>query len=146
MGATPEEIKALVRRLEDAMNSRELDLLDDVVAEDFVRHCEATPDVEVHSREEFKEFLRQNTAAFPDNVQTFHQVIVEGDLAGIWVEYEGTQTGQFGPLPPSGRKARFDFGGYLRVENGKLAELWLTWDNMSILSQLGFLPAAPGEG
>jgi len=87
--------------------------------------------------------LRQNTAAFPDNVQTFRQVIVEGNLAGIWVTYEGTQTGQFGPLPPSGRTARFDFGGYLRIENGKLAEIWLTWDNMTILGQLGFLPAPP---
>jgi len=38
MDATPEEIRTLVRRLEDAMNSRELDLLDDVVADDFVRH------------------------------------------------------------------------------------------------------------
>lgn len=145
MDATPEEIRTLVRRLEDAMNSRELDLLDDIVAQDFVRHCEATPDLHVRSREDFKQFLRENTSAFPDNVQTFHQVIVEGNLAGIWVTYEGTQTGQFGPLPPSGRKARFDFGGYLRVESGRIAELWLTWDNMTILGQLGFLPAPPGE-
>lgn len=78
MPDSSEQTKDLVRRLESAMNSRELDLLDDVVAPDFVRHCEATPDFDVRSREQFKEFLRQNTAAFPDNTQTFTQIVAEG--------------------------------------------------------------------
>ena len=57
--------------------------------------------------------------------------------------YEGTQAEQMGPFPPSGRKVRVDVGAVLRVENGKLAELWITWDNMTVLSQLGHLPAVP---
>ncbi|MEJ2862814.1 ester cyclase [Actinomycetospora flava] len=134
------QIRDLIKRLEDAMNSRELALLDDIVADDFVRHCQATPDFDVRSREDFKEFLRQNTASFPDNVQTFVQVVVEGDRAGIWTTYEGTQEGPLGPFPASGKKVSFDFGGIFRVEDGKLAELWVTWDNMVILGQLGHLP------
>ena len=133
-------IRDLIQRLEDAMNSRELELLDDIVAEDFVRHCQATPDFDVRSREDFKEFLRQNTASFSDNVQTFVQVVVEGDRAGIWTTYEGTQDGPLGPIPATGRKVAFDFGGIFRVEGGKLAELWVTWDNMTIMGQLGQLP------
>ncbi|MDD7968534.1 ester cyclase [Actinomycetospora lemnae] len=133
-------IRALLQRLEDAMNARELDLLDDIVAEDFVRHCQATPDFDVRSREDFKDFLRQNTASFPDNVQTFVQVVEDGDRAGIWATYEGTQTGPLGPFPAWGRKTSFDFGGIVRVEDGKIAELWVTWDNMVILGQLGHLP------
>lgn len=136
-----QQIRVLVQQLEEAMNSRELGQLDDIIAEDFVRHCQATPDFDVHSREDFKEFLRQNTASFPDNVQTMVQVIVEGDRAGIWTTYEGTQLGTLGPFPPSGRRTSFDFGGVLRVQDGKIAELWVTWDNMTILGQLGHLPA-----
>jgi steroid delta-isomerase-like uncharacterized protein len=139
--ADPEQIRDLIRRLEEAMNSRKLELLDDIVADDFVRHCEATPDFDVRSLEDFKEFLRQNTTSFPDNVQTFVQVVVEGDRAGIWTTYEGTQDGPLGPFPATGRTVHFDFGGVLRVENGKIAELWVTWDNMTILGQLGHLPA-----
>ncbi|GAA4884838.1 ester cyclase [Actinomycetospora straminea] len=134
-------IRELLQRLEDAMNSRELDRLDDIVAEDFVRHCQATPDFDVRSREDFKDFLRRNTASFPDNVQTFVQVVEDGDRAGIWTTYEGTQTGPLGPFPASGRKTLFDFGGIVRVEDGKIAELWVTWDNMTILGQLGHLPS-----
>lgn len=136
-----EQIRDLIRRFEEAMNSRKLEMLDDIVADDFVRHCEATPDFDVRSLEDFKEFLRHNTTSFPDNVQTFVQVVVEGDRAGIWTTYEGTQEGPLGPFPATGRQVHFDFGGVLRVENGKIAELWVTWDNMTILSQLGHLPA-----
>ncbi len=43
-----------------------------------------------------------------------------------------------GAFPPSD-KTRFDFTGPLRVENGKIADLWLTWGNVTILDQLGHL-------
>lgn len=138
--ATSAEMKELVRRLEVAMNERKLDDLDEVVAENFVRHCEATPDVHVKSREDFKQFLTDYTAAFPDNVQTFTHIVAEGDQIGVFATYEGTHNGPMGPIPATGKKVNFHFGGVFRVENDKLAELWITWDNMFILGQLGLLP------
>jgi predicted ester cyclase len=108
-----------------------------------VRHCQATPNLDVRSLEEVKDFLRQDVAVFPDNTQTFTRVIAEEDIVATWATYEGTQLGQMGPFPPSGKKVRFNFGAILRVANDKLAELWVTWDNMTILAQLGYLPAAP---
>jgi steroid delta-isomerase-like uncharacterized protein len=143
MGIPTAENKILVRRFKEAMNTRQLDALDEVVAPNFVRHCQATPNLDVRSLEQFKDFLRQDAAVFPDNTQTFTHVIAEGDTVAVWATYEGTQRGQMGPFPPSGRKVRFDFAAILRVDNGKLAELWVTWDNMTILAQLGYLPAAP---
>lgn len=145
MGIPTAENKILVRRFEEAMNTRQLDALDEVVAPNFVRHCQATPNLDVRSLEQFKDFLRQDAAVFPDNTQTFTHVIAEGDTVAVWATYEGTQRGQMGSFPPSGRKVRFDFAAILRVENGKLAELWVTWDNMTILAQLGYLPAAPAK-
>jgi predicted ester cyclase len=135
-----EHIRDLFRRLAEAMNSRELEQLDEILTDDFTRHCEATPDVVVDSREDFKEFLRANTLSFPDNVQTFEQVIAEGDMAGFWATYEGTQKGDLGPFPASDRKTKFSFAGIARTREGRLAELWVTWDNMAILAQLGHLP------
>lgn len=134
------QTRSLLRRFEDAMNARRLDELDDLIAPDFVRHCQATPGLEVHSLAQFKDFLRADAAAFPDNVQTFRHVVVEGDIAAIWATYEGTQAGPMGPFPASGKKASFDFSGVLRIREGKVAEWWVTWDNMTILGQLGHLP------
>ncbi len=101
-----------------------------------VRHCEATPGMEVRNLDHIKEFLQQDTAVFPDSVQTVKLLVAEGDLVAAWTTYEGTQ-GPIGPFPPSGRKAQFDFGAVFRFEAGKIAEWWVTWDNMTILRQLG---------
>jgi len=143
MRTTSEENNVLVRRFGEAMNTRQLDLLDELVAAGFVRHCQATPEVDVRSLQGFKDFLRQDAAVFPDSVQTLQHIVAEGDLVAIWATYSGTQRGQMGPFPPSGKKMQLDFGAVLRVEDGKIAELWVTWDNMAALAQLGHLaPAA----
>lgn len=141
-----EHVRDLFHRFAAAMNARELEQLDDILTDDFTRHCEATPDVVVDSREDFKGFLRAFTLAFPDNVQTFEQVVVEGDRAGFWATYAGTQEGDLGPFPASGRKATFAFSGVAQLREGRIAELWVTWDNMTVLGQLGHLSAPEPAG
>ena len=138
-----EQNKALVRRFGDAMNARRWDLLDEIVAPDFVRHCQATPGVDVRSLQAFKAFVRNDTATFPDSVQTLKHIVADGDFVAVWLTYEGTQRGPMGPFPPSGKRMQLDVGAVLRVEGGKLAEMWVTWDNMAALAQLGHLPMAP---
>src|SRR3954451_22427800 len=68
MSTTTEQNKAIVRRFIDEWNSRQPDAFDDLIAQDVVRHCEATPGVEARSLDQVKEFLRQDTAVFPDSV------------------------------------------------------------------------------
>jgi hypothetical protein len=42
-----------------------------------------------------------------------------------------------GPFPPSNAKMELDFCGILRFEKSKVVEIWVTWDNLSALTQLG---------
>jgi ketosteroid isomerase-like protein len=65
-----EQNKAIIGRFFDAWNSRQPDVFDGLMASDVVRHCEATPGVEVRSLGQVKEFLRQDSGIFPDSVQT----------------------------------------------------------------------------
>jgi steroid delta-isomerase-like uncharacterized protein len=140
-----ERNKALARRFGEVLNTRRYDLLDELVAADVKRHCEATPGVNVTNLDEFKEFLRHDAAVIPDSVQTVKHLVAEGDMVAVWGTYEGTQCGQMGPFPPSGKKMRIDFSAFLRIEQGKIAELWVTWDNLSGLTQLGHLPPPAGS-
>ncbi len=143
MPTSTETNKALVRRFGEAMNTRRLELLDDVLAPDFARHCQATPGVRVTNREEFKDFLRQDLATFPDSVQMPVHLVAEDDLVAAWLTYEGTQLGPMGPFPASGKKMRLEFGAFVRIENGRIAEMWVTWDNVAALTQLGHVPPVP---
>jgi steroid delta-isomerase-like uncharacterized protein len=141
VNTTTEQNKAVIRRFLDAWNSRQPDSFDELIAPDVVRHCQATPGVEIKSLDQLKEFLHLDTAVFPDSVQTITLLVAEGDLVAAWSTYEGTQKGPIGPFPPSGAKAKFDFGAVFRIEGGKIAEWWVTWDNMAILRALGHLPS-----
>ncbi len=145
MRTTVEENKALARRLGEAVNARRWDLLDGVVAPDFVRHCQATPGVEVRSLDAFKAYLEQDVSAFPDSVQTLQHMVAEGDLVALWLTYVGTQHGPMGPFPPTGKKMQIDCAVLLRFADGKVAEMWATWDNLAALAQLGHLPAPPPQ-
>jgi steroid delta-isomerase-like uncharacterized protein len=141
MSTTTEQNKAVIRRFLDGWNSRQPEAFDELIAPDVVRHCQATPGVDVRSLDQLKEFLRQDTAVFPDSIQTITHLVAEGDLVAAWSTYEGTQKGPMGPFPPSSAKAKFDFGAVFRIEGGKIAEWWVTWDNMTILRALGHLPS-----
>ena len=141
MSTTTEQNKSVIRRFLEAWNNRQPHLFDELIAADVVRHCQATPAVEVRNLGQLKQFLAQDTAIFPDSKQTMVFMVAEGDLVGVWATYEGTQQGSIGPLPASGSKAKFDFGAVFRIANGKIAEWWITWDNMTILRQLGHMPS-----
>ena len=65
-------------------------------------------------------------------MQSVNLIFGADDMVAGHVTYEGTQTGQMGPFPPSGRKVRIPFIGLLRVENGKIAEIWVEWDNLGV--------------
>ena len=45
-----------------------------------------------------------------------------------------------GPFPPSGYAIDLKFIRILRVEDGKIAEIWVEWDNLAVLTQLGHFP------
>jgi len=132
--------KVTVERWMEIFNSRDFDALPEVCLPDLVRHCPATPDVTVRSLEDMVAFLEEDLKAVPDSVIALKMGVYEGDFVGFWANYSGAQTGQMGPFPPSGKRVDCDFAGMFRFENGKIAEIWVTWDNIDILTQLGHFP------
>ena len=88
-----DETKVLVRRFVEATNARQLDVLDQLITPNFVRHCQATPQFDIRNREQFKDFLRQDAAVFPDNTLTLTHLLADGDLAAMWGTYRGDAAG-----------------------------------------------------
>lgn len=144
---SPQAHKAVVQAFNEAVNDRAFDRLDGLVKSGFVRHSPATPGVQVRSREAFVAYLQRNQVIFPDERVQMHRLVAEGDYVGFWATYSGTQQGAMptpeGMLPPTDRAMEMPFSGIFRLEDGKVAELWVTWDNLGILAQLGHFP--PGD-
>ncbi len=137
--------KEIVRSFADAGNRNDLEAFDTLLAPDFVRHCQATPEVTVTTCEDFKQFYRDTARTFPDQQLILHVLVAEGDRVAFWGTFTGTQEGQMGPFPPTGRRLESEIGGMFRIEAGRIAELWVTWDNLSGLVQLGLFPPPDSE-
>lgn len=136
--------KEVVRRMVEAINARNLAALDQVVAANIHRHSGATPGVVVENLEQFKAFLSKDTAAVAGSRQEIQFMLAEGDRVAVYLTLSGTQRGQLGPYPPSNRHMEIPFIGILRLEDGKIAEMWVEWDNLNMLTQLGhFTPTPP---
>ena len=121
----------------DAINARNLDALDNFVAPDVVRHSAATAGVVVTNLSEFKAFLETDFATVSDSVQKIDVIFGGGDYVAVRARYIGTQDGPMGPFPASGKKLELPYNGILRFEDGKIAEIWVEWDNLFALTQLG---------
>lgn len=138
--------KDLVMRFAEANNEGDMDAFDELLTPDFKRHCPATPDVEVNCPDDFKAFLQRTLRETPDAHVEVHHVVAEGNMVALWATFEGTQEGQMGPFPPTGKKLTADFAGFFRIEGDRLAELWVTWDNLSGLAQLGHIDLSSPPG
>jgi len=124
----------------DAINARNLDALDEYIAPDVMRHSAATTGVVVTNLSEFKAFLETDFAAVSDSVQKIDVIFGGGDYVAIRARYIGTQDGPMGPFPASGKKLELPYNGILRFEDGKIVEIWVEWDNLYALTQLGHFP------
>ncbi|MCB9837708.1 MAG: ester cyclase [Phycisphaeraceae bacterium] len=129
--------KAVVLANARAYNEHDIAGLRDTMAPDLVRRCQATPDITVRSADDFIAFATREWKTFPDGRLEVERLVAEGDRVGLFGHFVGTQRGPMGPFPASDRRMDIDFGGVFRIEDGRIAEIWVTWDNLTALAQLG---------
>ena len=56
--------KDIVHQFAEAVNNNDYEALDNVVASNFIRHSQATPEVKIRSLEEFKQFAKVSSVTF----------------------------------------------------------------------------------
>jgi len=142
---TGKKNKEVVAEVFAIVEAGELDKLDEYIAADYVRHCQATPEVEVTSLEGLKDYLIRDRETVSDPRMVLHRLVAEDDLVSFWATYSGVQDGPMGPYPATGELLELDVAGMHRLAEGKIVESWIIWDNLSGLTQLGLFPPEPPE-
>jgi steroid delta-isomerase-like uncharacterized protein len=137
--------KDLVREFTEATNAADWDGLAEILAEDFTRHSAATAGPPVTSRDAFIELQKGFLSSFPDQHVRLERLIAEGNLVAALTTYSGTQTGPMGDFAATGKAVQAPFLAMFRIEAGEIAELWVEWDNVAMLSQLGLFPPLPPD-
>ncbi len=131
--------KALVRRfIQEVQNQHNLAAIDELYSPDFVDHS-ASPGQ--NGIEGTKEFFTMMFAAFPDMHFAILQQVAEGDQVMTHKTFHGTHQGTFLGIPASGKQVSVEVMDILTIRAGKITDHWTVADFLSMLQQIGAVPA-----
>jgi predicted ester cyclase len=143
MATTQDGNKELVRRLYGGLMARgDVEAARAVLAAGYVDHD--IPGLGRGGREELIQAVGAVRASFPDATPELYELVAEDDLVAVRVEASGTHTGApFNGIPAAGNLIRWKELHIFRCRDGQIVEHRGVFDLLSILQQLGALPAAP---
>lgn len=130
--------KAIVRRfVEEIWENGDVEAMVDLFTPDSILH---DPTGDVRGPDAFKAYNEQYLAAFPDLRYNIEDMVAEGDKVVFRARMKGTHGGEFMSVEPTGRS--FDAEGIIiaRIEDGKIAERWASYDRLGMMEQIGLLP------
>ena len=134
-----EENKTVMRRLyEEVWNKRNLSIVDELVAVDFLDHNSSAglaPGIDG-----FKQGLAIAIATFPDIHLTIEDLIAEGDKVVSHLIARGTHKGEIMGIPPTGKQVAFTCIDIVRIDSGKIMERWSLIDVSNMMHQLHVVP------
>jgi steroid delta-isomerase-like uncharacterized protein len=131
---------ATMRRTYELLSAGDVDGFSALVADGFIEHDEV-PGLPP-TKEGVLELFRGYLAAFPDFRMEAEEILPSGDKAVARVKASGTQDGEFMGMPPSGKFVEVRLIDIMRFDDeGLVREHWGISDMLSMLQQLGAIPA-----
>ncbi|MBD3183245.1 T9SS type A sorting domain-containing protein [Candidatus Poribacteria bacterium] len=131
--------EAISARIWDEIwNQGNLDLADELVAEDFVLHDPVSGDVA--GLEIFKQFVGMYHTAFPDFQFTVEDRMAVGDKVMIRFSFQGTHEGELMGMPASGKQINLTGIVVEQYKDGKAVESWSEWDALGLMQHLEVIP------
>jgi steroid delta-isomerase-like uncharacterized protein len=124
----------------DRISAGDLDGFAALVAEDFVEHDEI-PGLPP-TKAGMLDYFRMLRSAFPDLRLQVEDVIETGDKGVARVTATATHQGEFMGIPATGQQARMQLIDIMRFDDdGLVCEHWGVADMLSLMQQLGAVPA-----
>jgi steroid delta-isomerase-like uncharacterized protein len=133
--------KAIVRRSIEEPWRGNLDVLDELIASDYVGYDPANSEP-LRGPEGVKEFVAAHRDAFPDARITIEAQLSHGDLVATRWSGTGTHEGELVGIQPTGELVTFSGLTVSRIEGGKIVQESQSWDTFGLMEQLGAVDAA----
>jgi steroid delta-isomerase-like uncharacterized protein len=140
-----EENKAKVRRLlEEGFSQGNAEVVDQVLAPDFVCYDPNSESGEVRGAQTIKGEIDYFRSALSDLTYTIEDQIAEGDKVVTRYTVSGTHQGELFGVPATGEQVQMSGIVVDRLEDGKIVEEWPEYDLLGAMRQLGAIPE-PGQ-
>lgn len=122
-----EDNKAFIRRYLDAINGKPK-------TESVIRLFVAEQPLTEH--------ILAAESAFPLYRIDPEEILAEGDLVSLRGIIRGVHNGPFMGLPPTGKPVEFSLFITYKIQDGKIVDHWMLTDNMTMMQQIGMMPAS----
>jgi steroid delta-isomerase-like uncharacterized protein len=136
-----EENAAVVRRFVDEFfNGKDLAVLDELVAPDYVAHVEGLPAQFPAGPEGWRRRVALMIHAFPDGRVTVEDLLAVDDKVVVRYRMRGTHQGEFWGAPSTGKAVTYTGIMIVRLREGRLVEEWSEADLLGLMRQTGVIP------
>ena len=136
-----EDNKAIVRRmLHDCVTAKNIDLVDQIFAEDFVWHG-----FPVQGLTGIKQHIAGVFEALPDVNPVVDTQVAEGDMVATRYTVSATFAKDWFGVRATGQKGTWSGQNICRIGDGKIAEIWQIEDALSMWQQFGALSQIVGD-
>jgi predicted ester cyclase len=123
--------------INEVVNNRKLNLLNQVFADTFIRHDLLDNSQRILTVEQQKQALESLFKALPDLHYTIGDIISEGDRVAIRLILQATHRGEFFGYEPTGNHINYlSEIFFLRFENKKIVERWNQFDLYNLFKHL----------
>lgn len=147
---TAADNEMLYRRLtEEVWENQNFDVIDELVAEDYVLHDPSMPEA-THGVENYREMAEMGAGTIDGPIE-IEQLVSKDDLVVARWTQTGTHEKEMGGIEPSNEEVTITGIEINRFEDGKLAESWQEVNLLNMLMQIGavpedlFSPEAPAD-
>jgi predicted ester cyclase len=140
--STEENKQLVLRWREEAYEKKNLNVIDELHAPDYVGHIVGTPGP-IRGREALKQLFAAYFAAFDIHVSS-EFLNAEGDMVVVRDTYRLKHKGEFQGIPPTGKELSVTGTDIYRIVGEKFVEQWVEADMLGLMQQLGVL-STPGQ-
>jgi steroid delta-isomerase-like uncharacterized protein len=125
--------RRIVQLVQQAWGEGRVDLLDELLTEDFVRSGRTSQ----MSRDELKNSILDMRRAFPDLTMTVDRAVEMGDDLSISWQSTGTLMDTYLGLPPTGRQFAVTGATFSRLRGDRIKSEWVVYDRRGGYVSLG---------
>ncbi len=133
---TERMLRVVRRGYEEGWNRGRIEVLNEILAPDFRAHDPSVPGGEV-GRNGVVAAFQAIRSAFPDSQREVCDYVGAGDRIAVRWRVTGTHLGPFNGMPPTGRAVDVTGITMYRIVDDRIAEEWVSMDNLGLLRQLG---------
>ena len=138
--------KAIVRRyFEEAVDKRNLDILDEIVTKDCIIYRPEGPEP-IRGLEAFKQTLERILQVYSEFATTIHDLIAEEDRVACRLSHRAVNrdewTSRIGRHAVAGKTVSWPAIAIFRIRDGKITEEWVNRDELGMLIELGVVASA----